>query len=828
MRYSCSIFYYAFALTTVTAAPPNFDDHIRPIFEQSCNNCHNPDKSKGDLDLSTFSAAMRGGSGGKFAEPGDGAGSKLYGVISHTMEPRMPENGDKIGKKEADLIRAWIDAGMLENKSGKPRKKSKPSFSLKMAPSVGKPDGPPPMPKHQLLEPVVTTMHTSVVHDMAASPWAPLVAITGQRQVLLYNSDSLELEAVIPFEYGQPEVLSFHPSGTYLLAGGGVGGKMGTTVTWEVETGKTILRAGKDFDSVLAASLRADLGGVSLGGPGKRVKLWDTGTDEQLISIKKHTDWVTQMAYSPDGVLLASGGRGGGVYVWEAHTGNEFHTLRAHQGSITGTVWRSDSNLLASSSEDGNVIVWEMSQGKQAKKWQAHGGGVLSIDWARDGHLVTSGRDKKVKIWKPDFSLLKELPAFSSIVVEVSFSHDGKRLFCADWTGEISVWDVASAQQVGNIAANPPTVARTIKMIQQQITDLPANIKAAEEKVKTTQQALDKAEQHLQQTEAKHRELTTRKNQLAKEQATQKAMVETLQKQVASINVERDQARKAVHQAQEQLKQQAAAIEAARVPVQQQEQMMQQRPSKESLLAKNAKMAREAAEAHPEDPAKQEAANSAKQAHLKYQEETRALQNQLEQARNHLAQLSKQQQAPGDQLAKAKQQLDTSEQRWKQHQQKHKAAREKQTATVKPLADTNHQLGQLDKQLQQAKATLPKAKHTHQEAGTRLKHLQGQTAAQQKRLKRWQSAAINTEAIQLQQEAEKLNHSHEQLMVEFTELANTITGLKDPKQLPKHTKKLKELKQQIDGQAPEVISKHQQARRKKQAYLNSLDQQSLP
>lgn len=522
------------APTSALLAAPNYDDHIKPIFEQSCNNCHNPDKAKGDLDLSTYSASLRGGSGGKIAEPGEGASSKLYGVITHTLKPKMPEKADKIDKKEADLIRAWIDGGMLENKTGKPKKKSKPTFTLSAEPTVGKPDGPPPMPQHLLLEPVVKTSRATSVNDMATSPWAPLLAIAAQYQVLLYNTETLELAAVLPFEYGQPEVLSFHPSGKYLLAGGGIAGKSGTTVTWEIETGKTVLRAGKDFDSVLAASLRSDLGGVSLGGPGKRVKLWDTSTDEPLISIKKHTDWVTQLAYSPDGVLLASGGRGGGVYVWEGETGNEFHNLRAHQASISGLSWRSDSNVLATASEDGNVIIWEMNHGKQVKKIPAHTGGVLAIDWTRTGELVTSGRDKKVKLWKPDFNLLKELPVFPNLIVEVSFSHDGKRLFCADWAGVISVWDVATAKKIGGISANPPSIADQIISIQKETAELTHKTVEIEKAANDAEAHWLAAKSTLAKEDADYQRLQTEKKKLTKDRANLDTKLDQIHQQLGT------------------------------------------------------------------------------------------------------------------------------------------------------------------------------------------------------------------------------------------------------------------------------------------------------
>ena len=224
------------------------------------------------------------------------------------------------------------------------------------------------MPRDLLLEPAVITERATVVNDMEASPWAPLLAVTGQRQILLYHTESLKLVGILPFPYGTPETVSFHPGGKYLLAGGGIGGKSGTTVTWDVTTGNVLMTMGKEFDSVLAASLRADLGAVAMGGPSRLIKFWDPQLSEQTLKIKKHTDWVISLAYSPDGVLLATGDRNNGIQIWEASTGNEFHSLRGHQKSIVDLKWRADSNIIASASADGDLAFWDMNQGKQIKK----------------------------------------------------------------------------------------------------------------------------------------------------------------------------------------------------------------------------------------------------------------------------------------------------------------------------------------------------------------------------------------------------------------------------------------------------------------------------
>ena len=84
-----------------------FLDHVLPVVETHCSKCHNPDKPKADLDLSTFSATMKGGSSGLIVAGGDPDGSSLYKVVAQTAEPFMPPKS-KLSDKEIDLVKKWI------------------------------------------------------------------------------------------------------------------------------------------------------------------------------------------------------------------------------------------------------------------------------------------------------------------------------------------------------------------------------------------------------------------------------------------------------------------------------------------------------------------------------------------------------------------------------------------------------------------------------------------------------------------------------------------------------------------------------------------------
>lgn len=487
----------------------NYDDHILPIFEKSCMNCHNPDDKKGDLDLSTYSGFLTGSSGGKIASPGDGAGSKIFNTATHSEEPFMPPKGkgDKLDKKDLMVIRQWIDEGLLETKDSTAKIDNTPKIDfskIKMNPS----GGPAPLPVNLSLEPVISPIIAGVIPDIECSPTAPVLAITSQQQILLFHTETLELIGVIPFPQSKqgvmnPESLSFHPEGKFLLAGGGVAGKSGLTVCWDVTTGETIMTVAREYDTVIASSLRKDLKGVATGGPSRRVKLWDASSNALEFNHKKHTDWVTCLSYSHDGVLLASGCRAGGVWVWEAHSGNEFHKLAGHNARIVAMKWSPDSNFLATASEDGSLRIWNMQEGNEVKKIDAHSGGILDMDWSGTGEFVTVGRDGFIKIWKSDYGLKKQFHHKTDLPLKAEWSHDSKRVFIADYQGNISVWD-GELKSIGNIAANPKSLADRIRAYedvvafqQMELTKVEDKIASAEQRIQVVLNDIKHAEQEL-------------------------------------------------------------------------------------------------------------------------------------------------------------------------------------------------------------------------------------------------------------------------------------------------------------------------------------------
>ncbi len=206
------------------AAKINYNDHVRPIFRQHCFKCHSQDRAESDLMLDNYAATMTGGAGGEVVAGGDLGGSRLWALVNHDEEPTMPPEQDKLPAAQLALIRQWIEGGLLEN-SGSVAVKKKSSSIEFAGSSGGKPEGEPAMPSGLWKQPIRYTERAAALTALAASPWAPLVAVAGQQQIVFYHSDTGEMLGVLPFPEGVPYVLRFSRNGALLLAGGGRGGQ---------------------------------------------------------------------------------------------------------------------------------------------------------------------------------------------------------------------------------------------------------------------------------------------------------------------------------------------------------------------------------------------------------------------------------------------------------------------------------------------------------------------------------------------------------------------------------------------------------------------------
>lgn len=429
-----------------------FDEHVKPLLRKHCTACHGEDKQKAGLNLQTYGASLKGGSGGEVILAGRASQSLLWQVLTdEDPEYRMPPEKPPLSEDEVALVQRWIDGGMIEKAGGKSMVESR-DLTFKPAPKNA--DGEPVLPGEL---PAVKVRETSIrlpVLAMDSSPNAPIVAVAGQEYISLMNTETEEEHGKLAFPEGVPHVIRFSPDGSVLLVAGGKPVESGKVVLFDVKSGKRLKEVGDEIDAVLAADLSPDQTRVALGGSGKVVKVYSTADGALQFKLDKHTDWITSIAFSPDGKYLATGDRAGGLHLWDASTGGLALNLLEHTEAVTALDWRGDSRLLASAGDDGSVIWWDVKDGFPAiKKEKAHPrpreegeflsppNGVLAVSFSTDGNLVSAGRDRGVNYWDAKGEKTKNYRIDEATPVSTSVTFDNQRIIAGYTDGSVRFWN---------------------------------------------------------------------------------------------------------------------------------------------------------------------------------------------------------------------------------------------------------------------------------------------------------------------------------------------------------------------------------------------------
>lgn len=88
---------------------------IKPILENSCFQCHGPERPRGKFRLDNRESALKGGNDGVDILPGNSAKSPLIQYVSG-LDPDMrmppPDKGKPLTADQVALLRAWIDQGV--------------------------------------------------------------------------------------------------------------------------------------------------------------------------------------------------------------------------------------------------------------------------------------------------------------------------------------------------------------------------------------------------------------------------------------------------------------------------------------------------------------------------------------------------------------------------------------------------------------------------------------------------------------------------------------------------------------------------------------------
>lgn len=409
---------------------------VNEILNDSCEHCHNADKTKGGLLMNSYAALVAGGDHGSALIPGESASSRLMQMVEGRLTPRMPYKEDALPKAQIELIRRWIDQG---------------------APGPAAAGGPAPQPREVEIPDVKPLVPgTGAVAALAFDPATSRIAVGTYKSVHLMSLPDHRWMATLPDHADLVRAVAFSPDGRRLAVGGGPSGRYGEIKIWDVTTAapKLVSTIHGHTDAILAIAFSPDGGTVASGSYDKLVKLWHVADGKLIATLKEHSDAVYAVAFMPDGteVLSAAGDRT--VKIWSISTGKRLFTAGDSLDAVYSAAVHPSGRWFAAAGADRMIRLWSWNGDASAPTSNtatlqastfAHGEAVLRLAYSPDGAtLASAGADRVIKLW--DAATLKEkesLEAQPDWVMGLALSADGKWLAAGRYDGTLGLYALA-------------------------------------------------------------------------------------------------------------------------------------------------------------------------------------------------------------------------------------------------------------------------------------------------------------------------------------------------------------------------------------------------
>ena len=412
------------AVARADEKPVSFYHDIRPIFNSDCNACHKPEKLKGELDMTTFSALMKGGKHGQALTPGDPAKSKLVDMISGD-DPDMPKDGEALSKEQVAIISRWI----------KDRAKDD-------TPAAGS----------QIVETPVYTV-PPVISALAFSPDGSMLAVSGYHEILLHKPDGSGLIARLIGESPRIESLAFSKDGKELAACGGAPAEFGQVQIWDPVAHKAIKTFDIGTDELYGVSIAPDQKSVAFGGTDKIVHRISLDTGKEMLDFRAHADWVLGTQFTHDGKQLVSCSRDKELKLIDLETGRFIDDINNPVEACISLAIHPKEEQILYGGDLGTAKLYRISdnQGRTAGRndtnllqtFARQPGPVTAVAISPDGTSVALGSMGQVQVFaigegsKP----IATLSGMSGPVYAVAYRPDGTAIAAGGSDGMVRLYD---------------------------------------------------------------------------------------------------------------------------------------------------------------------------------------------------------------------------------------------------------------------------------------------------------------------------------------------------------------------------------------------------
>jgi WD40 repeat protein len=411
---------------TLSGAEPSYFRDVRPVLQRNCQGCHQPNLKSSDLDLTGYEGLAAGGKHG----PAPGV---IVKYLTGEMKPQMPLGQPPLPAEQIELVRNWIAAGAKDDT---------PAEARATTVSSGKP---------------MVYTQPPVVTALAFSPDGKMLAVSGNREVLVHTLDGSAPPKRLSGLSERILSLAFSKDGTLLLAGGGAPARFGELQLWELPSGKLRRSVMMSGDTIFGASLSPDGARAAAGCTDNTVRIVDTSSGKEVSKMGAHEGWVLGTVFGADSRRVVSVGRDRAAKLTDATSGAFLENVNLLRGELSAIARNPSKEIVVIGGDERVPYVYLMDRRNNMKiaddttlirKLDRQNGAIAALAWSPDGlRIAVAGGAPEVNVYDAESGArVSQCQGHTAGIYAVAFSPDSAVLATGGFDGTVRLYDASTGE----------------------------------------------------------------------------------------------------------------------------------------------------------------------------------------------------------------------------------------------------------------------------------------------------------------------------------------------------------------------------------------------
>lgn len=422
------------------AAPNRADIAALRLLKTSCFSCHNDEKKKGGLVMTSREALFKGGESGAVLVAGAPEESPLITALSADADPHMPPK-KQLSAAQIEVLSRWVREGAkwetaaLIDQPSAPRQVAlavlppsyRPILALALSPdstrlAVGSGNELVIYDVTKTEIPIVAraSAHPDPVQAIAWSPDAKQIATGAFRRVVVWDAQSLSPERQITDGLtDRITALRFLPDGSQLVIADGRVAEEGTLRIADIGSGAISASWTAHADTIFDLALSSDGKLLASAGGDKLVKIWDVATHQETARLEGHGAQVLTVGFDPKATQLVTAGEDHRVKVWDVKTRERIITLGSHTAAINAVTWIAAGPAVFVVTDAGGLLRYtelkansgaQSAEAAKERKYDAADNALYCVAVTANGERVFAGaHDGRVFVWNKEGKVVSKL-----------------------------------------------------------------------------------------------------------------------------------------------------------------------------------------------------------------------------------------------------------------------------------------------------------------------------------------------------------------------------------------------------------------------------------